>query len=187
MDHPFARIPAPTFRLVLVGTLVGTFILMYMMTAIGSTVAGLQDAEGRSFDVIQFEFAYTPEMSAHMVATWGEAGAATITRQTYLDYLFLIAYANCIALCLVGVSSGGLAKRWFQGFAHFLAYGQWLAGICDAIENAFLLQSLAGNAAAPGPQFAALMAGVKFAFVAAGILVVFALLPLRFIGREEAA
>lgn len=185
MEHPFSRIAPRPFRLLLVGTLLATFILAYLLTAIGSRVDGLTDAQGRSFDVVAFELAYTPEMSAHIVETWGPDNAKVMIKQVYLDYLFLIAYANCIALCLIGVSSGGLAKRWCQGFAHFLAYGQWLAGICDGVENAFLIQSLGGNAATPGPQFAALVAGVKFAFVFAGILAVFALLPLRFIGRTQ--
>ena len=184
MEHPFSRIAPGPFRMLLVATLVVTFALIFVLVSHGAKVDGLKDAAGRNFDVVAFEFAYTPEMSAHIVETWGEAGAATIRLQTYIDYLFLIAYANCIALCLVGVTSGGLAQRWFQGFAHFLAYGQWLAAICDGFENAFLLQSLGGNSATPGPQFAALLAGVKFVFVLAGILMVFVLLPLRFIAGK---
>ena len=53
-----------------------------------------------------------------------------------LDYLYLLLYANTIAMALLWLTEG-LSATWLTTLATALAWGQWLAAGLDAIENLF--------------------------------------------------
>ena len=78
-----------------------------------------------------------------------------------------------------------MARRQMRGGALIavalpLAWAQWLAALCDAIENATLLLILERGAAEPWPLVAAGFAWVKFLLIALGLLYALAGLVARF-------
>lgn len=184
MDHPFLHLSPTRFRLGFAASVAATFLVMAGLLALATGFAAKEDAEGRRFDMVQFELAHTPAFSAHIAATWGPDGRAMAWWQTVLDFVFLVAYSNAIAFGVLYVAQRGLLRRYFLGFAVFLAYGQWFSALCDVVENVCLLRILASGAASPLPEFAAICAGPKFAFVFAGLLFFVIGLPLRWFSRE---
>jgi hypothetical protein len=54
----------------------------------------------------------------------------------------------------------------------YLAWGQWLAALFDALENAALLTLLLGNIQSPYPQAARIFAAMKFTLIAFGLIYV---------------
>jgi hypothetical protein len=88
-------------------------------------------------------------------------------------FLFLVFYSVTIAYACVWVS-GGLQGFWrpLASAGLLLAWGQGVAALCDAIENAALLVMLLGAAAVPWPQVARGCATVKFTLVFLGLVYV---------------
>jgi hypothetical protein len=184
MDHPFLHLSPTQFRRGFAASVVATLVVMVGLVAMATGFSAKEDAAGKRYDMVQFELAYIPALSAHIAETWGPEGRAMAWWQTVLDFVFLVAYSNAIAFGVLFVAERGFMRRWFLGFAVFLAYGQWFSALCDVIENLCLLRILSAGAVSPLPELAAICAGPKFAFVLAGLLFFVAGLPSRFLFRK---
>lgn len=124
---------------------------------------------------LQLQFAWSAERTQAILADWGAAGQERVVRGLYADFLFLAGYASLLALLVRRI---GRYSRW-PALARPLAWGQWLAGGLDAIENLLLLGLIRGDLGAGLAPLVGGMASLKFALVAAGVVYLLATLPAR--------
>ena len=88
-----------------------------------------------------------------------------------LDYLFMVAYSTTIALgCLWAADAFRARLPGLAAAGPWLAWGQWVAGLCDAVENVALTVMLLGGVADPWPGLAWWCATPKFVLIVAGLL-----------------
>ena len=180
MKHPFELLSPSAFRWLYWTLLAVTAGLAALLGSLGQVYSAKETADGRSFDVIDFELAHTPAAAREMMETWGEEGVRAARRQTVLDYPFLLCYSCLIALGIIAVlhnARGGVAA-----LGRGLAWCQWIAALLDAVENAGLLIILSGRPETPWPQIAFYCAGLKFALITVGVLYILIALPL---GRRK--
>jgi hypothetical protein len=97
-----------------------------------------------------------------------------------LDFLFLAVYSTTLSLGCLWARRVIVERGWPLAFLGVpLAWGQWLAAACDAIENVALAALLFGGPASPWPQAAWACAAVKFALIFLGLVYVFYGLAVR--------
>lgn len=166
MRHPFELIPEAR-RAPLLWSLLG------LTVAIGAAIAvadGRLRTEAAPWGIVSFELAGTGARARGILESWDEAARINAAFILGIDYLFLVVYASGLALvCVMGADA--LKKRGLPGAALGapLGWGQWLAGLLDATENAALLGVLRGFDEALWPQLARLCAQAKFGLVGVGI------------------
>jgi len=177
MRHPFEILEPSRFRQLYWFFLVSTLALAVVLQVIGNQFAQKTGPTGDSYNILDFEFAHTPGRAGQIMETWGPDGVRAAKIQTWVDFLFLIAYSNAIALGVLSVMSARGGSGFLASLGRGLAYGQWLAAICDVIENIALLRILGGTAAPSWPAVAYYCAIIKFALVGAGLLYVLVMLP----------
>lgn len=185
MRHPFEVFDPAVRRWLYWIFFAATIAMSVALTNIGATFAEKRGPTGRSYDIIAFELAHTPGRAAEIVETWGRDGIAAARLQTYLDFGFLMLYSNAIALGVISIMSAAADRSFIPGLGRALAYGQWVAGLFDAVENLALLQILNGDVGSPWPQIAYYFATIKFALVGLGLLYILIYLP--YAGRETSS
>lgn len=167
MTHPLTQLSRPARARMLTWTVLLTIALMAALQRVGAPL----ENHAAPFGIVSFELAKTVFAAGGILASWDETARLYAAFGLGLDYLFLIAYSTSLALgCLwagevLGVRGNGLAQ-----LAPWLAWGQWLAALLDALENAALLVVLIGPAASPWPWIAWACAVPKFVLIAAGLL-----------------
>lgn len=158
VTHPFDRIPPGRLRTVLVPVL-------GVATAVGVALL-LLDPGGDG--IVGLEVAGSVDDATAVIAAWDDRDVIHAAFGTGLDYLFLLAYSNALALACIW------ARRlfrhdWLITLGGLLAWGAWLAAALDAIENIALLDMLRGPIESPSPEIAAACAYVKFVLVYTGV------------------
>jgi hypothetical protein len=184
MTHPFEKLPAVHRRRLYWGFFVLTFACIWAGGELAKGFASKVGPDGDSYNIVPFELAHSPEQAAKIMAVWGEDGIRAAVFQTYADYIFLVMYSSVIALGILAVVSGLPDNSLWVKIGRFLAWGQWGAGLCDAIENAAMLVSLNGTPSAPYTQIAYYFATVKFTLLGVGLAFLLIGLPLQFRDRE---
>jgi hypothetical protein len=151
------------------------------LTAIALGAAALMWAVGRPLQmagskcgIVDFDLAGAWRQADRMVKLWARNRVIPAAAfQLGLDYLFIPLYSTAIATWCVwaGLSLSG---RWSLALplGVVLAYGQWVAGAFDCVENFALLRILAGNRDHHWPRMARGCAIAKFALVIAGLVFV---------------
>lgn len=158
VTHPFDRVPPGRLRTVLVPVL--------GVAALVGIALLLLDPGGEG--IVGLEVAGSVDAAAEVIAAWDDRDVIHAAFGTGLDYLFLLAYANALALaCVWGRRM--FRHAWLVTLGGLLAWGAWLAGTLDAIENIALLDMLRGPIESPAPEVAAACAYVKFVLVYAGV------------------
>lgn len=182
MKHPFEDVPRPVFRWLMLASLTGTLVFAVVLGAVGARFSARTGPGGESYDILDFEFAGTPERVEKIFQVWGAPGIAAARRQTWLDFLFLLCYATLLVLFVVNVVARPApdSAGWLRA-GRVIAWGQWLAGLFDALENVALLVLLyrPASPATPWPQLAAVCAAVKFSLLAAGAVFIVVAVPRR--------
>jgi len=178
------RLPPATLRRVYWCVLAGTFGGMLLLQYLAQGFQHKENPEGESFNIVQLEFAHTPERVETIKETWGKDGIRAAIRQTCVDYLWLLFYSLAIALGALAVVSGEPPGSRWRISGRIVAGLQPIAALLDATENTAMLVSLYAPATSPYPQIAYYCAAVKFLFVVVGILFVLVALPLRFTDRD---
>lgn len=163
VTHPFDRIPAGRIR-------------VYFLPVLGVTVLVgiallLLDPGGKG--IVGLEVAGSVEAAERVMAVWTERDLIHAAFGTGLDYLFLLAYANAIALSCIWARRV-FRQAWLAGLGGVLAWAAWVAGALDAVENMAMLDMIRGPVTSPAPQVAAACAYPKFVLVYAGIVYVLA-------------
>ena len=186
MKHPLEKLSTGALRRVYWGALLLTALVPVGMDALaqyrpegaGSGVAT------RPTPTIKFEFANTPEAWNALATDVGTPGLQALRRQTYLDMLFMFCYSTAIAAGAIGIARG-TQLAWARRAAPWVAWGGWLSGALDGIENVGMLVNIAGPLSPTWLTTTAVCATVKFGLVGVGIVFVLFMLPLPW--RDEAA
>lgn len=159
LQHPFDRIPPGRLRYV--------FLPVLGVTVVVGSVLLLLDPGGKG--IVGLEVAGSVSAAKAVMAGWTDRDRIHAAFGTGLDYLFLLAYGNAVALaCIWGRRV--FRHEWLILLGGLLAWGAWAGAAFDAVENVGLLDMIRGPVEAPAPQLAAFCAYLKFALVYAGIL-----------------
>lgn len=145
--------PAPArnrfFLAALAMTLAG-FLLMIGFENIGAEVRSSQ---------LQLQFAWTARAVDEILAAWGEAGRERVIRGLHADTLFLIGYTLLLTQWL---------RAWRQ--PRWLAWGVWLAGGLDVLENTFLFGFIQGGIDVAFAPLVSVMSTLKFGLIGAAVV-----------------
>ena len=117
-----------------------------------------------------------------IIDAWNENDRIRAGFSLGFDYLYMPVYSTTIALACV-MAVGVLKRRAWHTSGILLAWGLWIAALCDATENLALLTELLGNNVAPWPQVAQICATLKFGLILLGLLYVVAGVVLRLIKK----
>ncbi len=119
-------------------------------------------------NIIEFEFARTPEKVLKIFMDWGGSGVEKAKMSILLDFVFLVLYSWAISLgCKVAADFSQTAIISKVGLQ--LSRIIWIAGACDIIENISLLLVMR-NLNATLLELAFWTAGIKFTIVIATLL-----------------
>jgi hypothetical protein len=164
----FERLQAHTRGRLLTLFLVATFAIWGVSLLVNAPLTTRTAPSG----IVSFEVAGTLDRASAILQSWGERQRLLAAFGLGLDYLFLCTYSTFFALACY--SAGEAARAVGSRMASLstpLAWGQWVAALFDAVENAALLLLLLGEAARPYlAEIASFCASVKFALIGAGLI-----------------
>jgi hypothetical protein len=163
VQHPLAAIPDGRRRGVFLAVLAATLAVMGVMGALDGPLRTSAAPQG----MVSLELAGDAARAERILDSWGARGQRMAALSLGLDVLFLVLYATANALACLWAGRV-LAPRALARLATPLAWGQWLAGGLDAVENAALAVVLLDGPAGPWPALARAAAVPKFALVAMG-------------------
>lgn len=92
-------------------------------------------------NIVEFELAGSVETASKIMSAWSVEQAECVTTSIYLDFGFIVVY--CSAFMFACRAAGN-----YSGVPFFIKIGKqlagivWIAGVCDAIENLAMLQTL---------------------------------------------
>lgn len=170
--HPYDRIPRGQLRRVFVPTL--------SVTVVVGVVLLLLDPGGKG--IVGLEVAGSVATANEVIGAWDERDVIHAAFGTGLDYLFLLAYANAVALACVW-GRRVFRHQWLIALGGLLAWAAWLGGLLDAVENLALLDMIRGPVTSPWPQVAAWCAYPKFVLVYGGVVYALAAVYTRLARR----
>jgi len=175
MKHPFENLPAGTLRRVYWVFLALTGVVTLLMGEFGKFHPdGAPDPkEIRTVPTTRMEFFTTTAEWESTLQSIGQNGKTAFLRQTYLDYLYLCTYSTLLAAAVIGVTRA-VKHRGVIVFARWLAWGQWVAGLLDGIENYGMLHNAAGPISETWAMISCVCASLKFGLIIVGTLYVFA-------------
>lgn len=186
MKHPYESL-SPLLLRRLYWTSIGlTLAIAAVLQGLVAGFTGNTPGEPAAYNIIHFEFAGTLDQAQVIMSSWGPENCDRVIAQIYVDYAFLLAYPQAIALGILAVLRNTRNHRLLVG-GRLLAWLQWLAGLLDAVENAALIALLKGNTAAWLAPLAWWSAAPKFAIVLAGIVFVLACAGLAYTRDSEPA
>jgi len=118
--------------------------------------------------IVSFELCAYQSSCEAITASWQGVTRSMVAKSLGLDYLFMLAYpaAICFGLLLFVSSLPGA----LQPITVLMAWGVWVAGAADAVENYHLFQMLIGRAAADHQWPATVAATIKFVFLAPALI-----------------
>ncbi|TFG03565.1 MAG: hypothetical protein EU542_01880 [Promethearchaeota archaeon] len=145
---------------------IGAFILFIL---INQLVFAPLSALSASYNVLDFEFAWTVDRISVIFASWGAVVIEAQILGVYWDFLYILGYGFFISGCILLVSrilSGRLQK-----IGLYLTLTPLFAGIFDLIENINLLIMLQNPTtfSAIVPFIASISAVIKFSLLIIGI------------------
>jgi hypothetical protein len=147
-------------------------IVAVLSTAALTGVLGSVDVALRNpaaeHGIVSFELAGNLERATAILDSWDAGARVYAALSLGIDYLYLLGYSTLLAL----LCSWGARRRdgaW-RAIGVWLVWGQWLAALCDAVENFGLIRLLLGSRWGGWAALAASAAAVKFALVIAGEL-----------------
>lgn len=182
MQHPFQKIPANRRKPVFVTFLVLTLVVMQVLSTVDEPLKTDAAPQG----IISYELAGSVSCAQKILHSWDASAQAHAGFSLGFDYVYLLAYSTAIGLACVWLADA-LPGRWrrLALLGSWLAWGQWLAALLDAVENAALLTMLFGSVESPWPQVARWCAVPKFALVALGLLYVVLGIVLQIASRRQ--
>lgn len=154
MTHPFANIPVDIFPLFFLP-------LLSLTVVVGIGLWG--SSTSLKPGIISFEF--------HPLTTikqWNESQKIQAAFNTGLDFLFLLAYSNTLALGCIWASRQ-FSLLWSE-VGMWLTWGQWLAAGFDCLEDLALVAFLFGSRSGVLDKLTPVIAKFKFAPIGIGFL-----------------
>jgi hypothetical protein len=167
MRHPLESVSGRHRRPLFATLLILTVIVIGGM----QSVSGPLTTEAAPAGIISYEFARDATTAEEIIHSWDALTKVRAGFNLGLDYLFLVLYSTAIG-CACAWIAGALrdSVRSLATVGTLLAWGQWLAGLLDAVENYSLLTMLFDIPTSPWPQIAWGCAVVKFSLVFLGLL-----------------
>lgn len=92
-------------------------------------------------NIVAFELAGNVATAQNIILNWSPEQIDKVKTSIYLDFGFILAYCSAFMFACRAASN-------FSGIQFFVTTGQqlawivWLAGLCDAIENIAMLETL---------------------------------------------
>jgi hypothetical protein len=173
MPHPLAAIPPDQRARVFIPLLVATLLITFAFRFIGPAQP----------TIVDFELAGSVDQAQAIVDAWNETDRIRAGFSLGFDYLYMPVYSTTIALACV-MAAGVLKKRVWYVCGVLLAWGLWIAAVCDATENLALFTILLGNNVAPYPQVAQICAIIKFGLILLGLMYVSAGVAAKVFARK---
>ncbi len=167
MRHPLATTSAAKGWTLFVPLLVLTLVVMAVLQVTGTHLKTEAAPQG----IVSFELAGDVPTAQEILDSWDVRAHSHAGFSLGFDFLFLVLYSTTIAYACVWLP-GAFRDTWrlLASAGLLLAWGQWLAALLDAVENAALLVILLDTPAAPWPQIARWCAICKFALILLGLL-----------------
>ncbi len=166
MRHPFESIPPGRLRVAFVPALALYIIIQLAFAWLDAPLRTAAAPNG----IISFELAGSLAAAQAILASWGPAAQLDASFGLGIDFLFMAAYSTMIGVAAIWAGRALAARGWpFARQAGIIAWGLWVAVICDSIENFMLLVQLFNGAASPLPEIAAVCAALKFALIVVGL------------------
>jgi hypothetical protein len=167
MNHPLESIPSPKRRWLFLPLLVLTLAVMAVLNGVDRPLV----TEAAPRGIVSFELAGDVSSARAILDSWDARARAHAGFSLGFDFVFLILYSTTIA-CACAWGARGLGEVWrpLAPVGPLLAWGQWLAGLLDAVENTALWVILADGPSVPWPRLAWWCAAIKFTLVALGLL-----------------
>ncbi|MBA7505787.1 hypothetical protein ES706_04464 [subsurface metagenome] len=167
--------------LILITIIAFLSFLLIQVIVMGPIESVLKSTTG--YGVLEFEFAWVPEVINNIFTAWGLDGIAKETFVTYIDFLYLLSYSIFgfgLVLIPIRLSEGKL-----QEVGLFMSLTPLIAGVFDVIENINLLIMLGNPSSFQSfiPFVASLSAVLKFGFLLIGIIFFVITLLIMLIGR----
>lgn len=147
MTHPFEKIPPSKRKYIYWPMLVLTLVLSATFFLLSYDLQNVKDEQGAQVSpqgIVSFELIKDAAEASRMLHYWGESRKMNAAFTLGLDYLYIFAYSNTLALGCVWIACVLRSRKFLRLAAAgiFIAWLQWLAGILDAIENAALIKIL---------------------------------------------
>jgi hypothetical protein len=165
--HPLAAIPSWARMRIFLPLLISTLLLMLVFNVSGASLA----TSAAPMGIVSLEFASNRSQAASILASWD---ANTQLRAAFglgLDYLYMPLYSTTIGLACVWTADVLRRRRWpLAAWGIPLAWGLWLAALCDAIENVALTIVIFGSVVDPWPALSSVCASIKFALIILGLI-----------------
>jgi len=167
MKHPFESIPTSKLKALFWFLLVATLLTMVIMNLVGAPLMTVDAPSG----IVSYELAGSVTKTQAILNSWNQNALLHAAFSLGLDYLFMVVYAAAISLACVWAAEGIKNRRWpLGGLGAPLAWGVWLAGLLDAVENLGLTLILFGSALYPWTAIARWCAIFKFALIFFGLV-----------------
>jgi hypothetical protein len=172
LTHPLTAILPDKRRRVFVPLLIATLVITFLFRFIGPAQP----------TIVDFELAGSVDKAAQIINAWDETDRIRAGFSLGFDYLYMPVYSTTIALACI-LAAGVVKSKAWPSLGMLLAWGLWIAAICDATENLALFTELLGNNVAPYPQIAQICAAIKFGLILLGLLYVVVGVVLRLIKK----
>lgn len=167
MQYPLARLSVAARGRLLTIFLVGTLALWAISWLTGASLT----TDAAPAGIISFELAGTVEHAEAIMQSWEMREHVLAAFGLGLDYLFLIAYSTFFGLaCLAAGDAARAGGSKMSILAIPLAWGQWVAGGLDAVENVALISLLTGSNWPSWPPLAWFCSSFKFALIGAALI-----------------
>lgn len=167
MAHPFEAVPVHRRADVFVPLLLLTLLLTMALGAIDQPLRAAALANG----IVSLELAGSLDRVRAAINGWDAHVRFFAGLSLGLDYLYLVVYSTTIAFACIWAAGVFRVRGWVMAAVGVpLAWAQWLAGLCDAVENFALIMLLAGHVTEPWPAVAWWAAMPKFVIIMAGIV-----------------
>lgn len=161
MSHPLERLKPTLQKRLFIPLLILTILMMVIMNIIGSPLNTPIAPSG----IVSFELAFSPTQAQQIILSWDAPAQLRAAFLQGLDFLFPLVYSVALGLgCILTSSVLAVRGKPFSKIGAPLAWGLWIAALCDYLENIALVVLLFGRVASPYPEIAGLCAVIKFTF-----------------------
>lgn len=144
------RLPLP---LLLVATTLFAIFMYYSQTSLINREA--------PWGILSLEMAGTSDVASKIIQSWSEEARADALFNLGADFLFLVLYSSALfALCLAAADT---CRPLMRRVGYAVGYLQFVAALCDVLENCFLWQILRSSMLDAQPiEWATFFATAKF-------------------------
>jgi hypothetical protein len=165
--HPLAAIPANKRMSVFLPLLVLTLSLMVILNMSATPLT----TGAAPLGIVSFELAGSVSRAQAILDSWNSAAQLHAAFGLGLDYLYMPLYATTIGLACLWAADVLRRRRWPASQAGMpLAWGLWLAAVCDVGENLALITMMFGVVADPWPAVSFWFASIKFVLIVLGLI-----------------